>query len=442
VARESRIGSGSVIITPPLGCEMAGFDARKGLAQGVHDDLHARAIVFDDGATQLALVSVEVIGLSRAFVRRVQEEIERRTGIPAAHVIVAATHTHCGPVTFHHFFNQDQPLDEAYLDQLSSGIVRSVEMALAAIVPSRVRTGFVHVDGIAVNRRTSDGQPVDPAAGVILIEDITGKPSAIAINFACHTTVLGPNTLEISADFPYYATRYLQSILGADVEVLFFNGAEGDISVGHKSDLSAVGVIANFRTFQKAEELGNKLGRMVAESLESLEPEDVRLKAAAEDIPLPLKTYPSLEVMRRRRERALATISDLNEQELTPRVLEARRDGLFSRIEEYYALLYKDAKGDEPKTLAAEVNVVQIGRTAIVTFPGEVFVTIALNIRRNSPFARTMFFGLANDYIGYVPTADANANSGYEVVASRVGPEAAGILEKRSGELLHALANS
>jgi neutral ceramidase len=442
VAREARIGKGSFVITPPLGCEMAGFDARKELAQGVHDELHSRALVFDDGSTKVALVSIEVIGLSRGFVQRVQDEIERRTGIPAAHIILAATHTHCGPVTLHHFFNQDQPLDEAYLDQLAAGIVRSVELALAACVPSRVRTGFVNVDGIAVNRRTSDGQPVDPAAGVILIEDAAGKPSAIAISFACHTTVLGPNTLEISADFPYYTTRYLQSLLGDDVEVLFFNGAEGDISVGHKSDLSAVGVIADFRTFQKAAELGARLGRIVAEALRSLPPEDVRLKVATQDIPLPLKIYPSLEIMTRRRKQALATIRDLNDQELTPRVLEARRDGLFSRIEEYYALLYNDAEEHEPKTLTAEVNVVQIGNTAIVTFPGEVFVAIALNIRRESPFARTMFFGLANDYIGYVPTAEANANAGYEVVASRVGPDAAGILEKRTGQLLQSLAGS
>jgi hypothetical protein len=146
--------------------------------------------------------------------------------------------------------------------------------------------------------------------------------------------------------------------------------------------------------------------------------------------------------MRLRREQALAKIRDLNGQDLTAQVLEARRNGLFSRIEEYYALLYKDADGVEPKTLAAEVNVLQIGGTAIVTFPGEVFVEIALVIRRRSPFARTMFFGLTNDYIGYVPTADANANAGYEVVASRVAPDAAGILEKQIGELLHSLANS
>jgi hypothetical protein len=88
------------------------------------------------------------------------------------------------------------------------------------------------------------------------------------------------------------------------------------------------------------------------------------------------------------------------------------------------------------------VTAVQIGHTAIVTFPGEVFVAIALEIRRRSPFPRTMFFGLTNDYVGYIPTADANASAGYEVVASRVGPGAAAILESSVGQLLHSLADS
>ena len=435
--RELRIGTGNAIVTPPIGCEMAGFDARKGVAQKVHDDLHARALVLDDGSTQIALVSIEVIGISHAFARNVQEEIQRRTRIPAAQVVLSATHTHCGPVTFHHFFNQDQPLDEAYLHRLAAGIVSSVETAWASKVACRVRSGFVNVEGIAVNRRTPDGRPVDPMAGVIIVEDISGKPSAIAINFACHTTVLGPNTLEISADFPYYTAKYLQRVYGEGVEVLLFNGAEGDISVGHKSDLSAIGVIADFRTFEKAEELGNRLGIAVAAAIPSLKLEDVTLKAATRTIRLPLKTYAPLAIMRERKEKALARLSNLNGQDVTSDALEARRDALFNRIEEYYASLY-----DPSGTLATNVTVVQIGRTAIVTFPGEVFVSIALEIRRRSPFPQTMFLGLANDYVGYIPTADANASAGYEVVASRVAPEAAGVLERETGELLRSLADS
>ncbi|MGH9693084.1 MAG: neutral/alkaline non-lysosomal ceramidase N-terminal domain-containing protein, partial [Bryobacteraceae bacterium] len=118
MALELRVGVHSEIITPPLGSQMAGFAARGGVAQGVHDDLHARALVVDDGTTIAALISVEIIGIDRELADRVREEICLRTGIPAAHVVISATHTHCGPATFRHFFNQMQDLDTSYIDVL------------------------------------------------------------------------------------------------------------------------------------------------------------------------------------------------------------------------------------------------------------------------------------------------------------------------------------
>jgi neutral ceramidase len=109
MSQHFEIGFGRELVTPPVGSPMAGFDARKGVAEGVHDHLYARAVVFNDAA----LISVDVIGFDGAFTARVRREIESRTRIPAAHVILSGTHTHCGPVTFNHFFNQGQRLDEA-----------------------------------------------------------------------------------------------------------------------------------------------------------------------------------------------------------------------------------------------------------------------------------------------------------------------------------------
>ena len=70
----------------------------------------------------------------------------------------------------------------------------------------------------------------------------------------------------------------MQQELGSSAQILYFNGAEGDISIGHKSDLSAVGVIAPFRTFEKAEELGVRLAEAVSDSLPMLENEPPVLK--------------------------------------------------------------------------------------------------------------------------------------------------------------------
>ena len=132
------------------------------------------------------------------------------------------------------------------------------------------------VNGIAVNRRTENGLPIDETAGVLVVEEPHGKSAAVAIFYACHTTTLGPDTLEITADFPHYTIQKLKQQLGSEVEVMYLNGAEGDLSVGHKSDLSAVGVIAPNRTFKRAEELGSRLADCVLAGWDRLAPEDGR----------------------------------------------------------------------------------------------------------------------------------------------------------------------
>ena len=436
------IGIASEVITPALGCQLAGFDARKGVAQRVHDDLHALALVLDDGTTKIALISVEVLAVSLPFAERVRAAIEERTGIPAPNVVIAATHTHCGPVTINHFFNQGQPLDQSYLDRLAAGIVSSVEKAFAGRQPRRLRSGMAPVEGVGVNRRTADGKPVDPLAGLLLVEELDGTPAALAVNYPCHPTVLGPNTLEITADFPFFTARQLRRRLGPDVHILYFNGAEGDVSMGHNSGLSAVGVIAPFRTFEKAEEVGIRLADAVIAGLRDLTDEQPRLAIQTRWASLPLKRYAPLADMTARRKAAAEAMRQAdNSGRLDEGVLRARQRSLYSRIEEYYALLYEETAGEEPKALRTELTALRVGQTALLSFPGELFVSIGLEIRARSGFPRTMILGLANGYVGYVPTAEANEAAGYEVVASRVTSDASDILVASALELLDSLAD-
>jgi neutral ceramidase len=440
MAAELLIGAASEVVTPDLGCQLAGFDARKGVARKAHDDLHARALVLDDGLVTIALISVEVLAVSVSFAEQVRAAIEARTGIPAANVVIAATHTHCGPVTINHFFNQGQPLDQSYLDRLISGIVSSVEQAFSGRRPRRLRSGMARVDGVGVNRRNADGRPVDPLAGVLLVEELDGTPAALVVNYACHPTVLGPNTLEITADFPYYTIRELSRRLAPDVHILYFNGAEGDVSMGHNSGLSAVGVIAPFRTFEKAEELGVRLAGAVLAGLSGLEYEQPRIRVRTGAAFLPLKKYAPLAEMIARRKAAAAAMRHAEDSGgADEEVLSARQQSLFSRIQEYYALLYEQAGGGEPKLLQAGLTAIRIGGTALLSFPGEAFVAIGLEIRARSGFPRTLFLGLANGYIGYLPAAGADAAAGYEVVASRVTPQAHGILVAAALGLLDSL---
>jgi hypothetical protein len=418
---------------------MAGFDARKGVANAVHDDLHARALVFDDGATRVAFVSVEVIAVSAEFSAVVRALVESATGIPAANVFLCATHTHCGPVTMHHFFNQGQPLDEDYLAALRDAIVAAVWAAAEDRKPRALKTGMVPCEGIAVNRRTSDGLPVDPYAGVLLVEELNGGPAAIAVIYACHTTVLGPNTLSITQDFPFYTLAKLKSVLGSETEALFFNGAEGDLSIGHKSDLSAVGVVDSFRTFETAERLGEKLADSVIAGFSLLAYEEPAIDIASNSVALPLKTYGPLSSMIVASEKALRGIDS---EEASPEMLLKRQQALFARIEEYYASLYEASEVSEPtepKTLAVEISAILLGGTVFLTLPGEIFIRVALAMRAASPFARTLFLGLTNNYIGYLPDEMSSATSGYEVIASRVPASAGKLLQDEAQVMLQQI---
>jgi len=412
---------------------MAGFDARKDVAKSVHDDLHARVLIFDDGQKQVVMVSVEVIAVSAEFASSVRKQIESVTGISASSVFLCATHTHCGPVTMHHFFNQGQPLDEEYLLLLGKNIVDAVQQASAEKKPRMLKTGLVPIEGIAVNRRTADGLPVDPYAGVLLVEELDGVTAALAVIYACHTTVLGPDTLSITQDFPFYTLAKFKSVLGNHVETLFFNGAEGDLSIGHKSDLSAVGIVDSFRTFDTAKRLGEKLADAVIGGLPTLTREEPVVRVITTNLVLSLKKYQPLPSMITAREKALLQIK---EDAFDPEMLVKRQRGLFARIEEYYAALYEASDTPEPKTLSMELSAILLGETAFLTLPGEIFIRVALTIRDASPFARTLFLGLTNNYIGYLPDEQAIASSGYEVIASRVPASAGKILQNEAHDLL------
>ena len=138
-----KIGTARRRITPPVGGQMAGFDARKLASNAVHDELHARAFVFEAGGQSVVLVSVEVIAVSAGLSVDVRARISAATGISAANIILSATHTHCGPVTLNHFFNQGQPLDVAYVETLANGITQAAIEAHQSRRERVLKTGLV-----------------------------------------------------------------------------------------------------------------------------------------------------------------------------------------------------------------------------------------------------------------------------------------------------------
>ncbi|HEV8367308.1 MAG TPA: neutral/alkaline non-lysosomal ceramidase N-terminal domain-containing protein [Pyrinomonadaceae bacterium] len=431
------VGFSKVCISPPAGAPLAGFAAREGVSQGIHDDLFARALVLANEEAVIALVSVDLLALSGDFIKRVREGIHRTTGISPEAVMIASTHTHAGPVTITTFFNPDESVDSSYMDSLASSIVESVTNAWENRFTARVGVGVGHVAGVGVNRRSPDQRPVDEEVGIIKIDDATGRTRAVIINYSCHPTVLGPNNLLVTGDFPNFSIERIEKSIGPDGFAMFVNGTQGNISMGHSSELSAIGVITPGRTFERASELGHLLADATLNRLPSITTDDSRqLASLSIPVDLPLKRFPSIEEASKSLKEADDRLANISTKDASPeQLMTAKTNRLYASITNFYT---QEAQALRDGHLPIELQGVRIGDAAFVAVPAEVFVEIGLRVKRESPH-QIFIVGIANGYIGYLPTKEAHEAGGYEVVSSKCRPEAADVLVEKVFEVSRQL---
>ena len=72
-----------------------------------------------------------------------------------------------------------------------------------------------------------------------------------------------------------------------------------------------------------------------------------------------------------------------------------------------------------PSEVETLVQAIRIGELGIATSPCETFVETGLAIKAASPLKPTFTIELANDYRGYLPTAEHHALGGYETWRAR-----------------------
>ena len=141
-----KAGAATSNITPELGGEVVGGFLPFPCTH-IHDELHARCLVLDDGKTKLALVVCDLLGLHRSVSLKARELIEKETGIPAANVLISGTHTHSavnalgGPVRF---YSSDLELTD-YQQFAARRIADGVRRAVNLLRPAEIAFGRVEV---------------------------------------------------------------------------------------------------------------------------------------------------------------------------------------------------------------------------------------------------------------------------------------------------------
>lgn len=422
-----------------MGAALAGFAAREGFCEGVHDELCARTLVIENDGTAVAFVSIDVLAVSSEFADRVRDRIRRTTGIEKSAVMIASTHTHAGPVTIRTFFNPDGSLDQAYMDRLADAIEDSAVMAWEGRFPARVGVGSGRIDGIGVNRRTPDKKPIDDEIGIIRVDDADGNLRGALINYACHPTVLGSNNLLATGDFPYFTVDKIEREIG-DGFAMFVNGTQGNISMGHSSELSAIGVITPGRTFEHAEELGERLAGAALEAMDSIETKgSVAIVAAVSVARFPVKDLPDLQTSAQLLKEADRELSEIEANgSPSEQVMKAKSKRLYASITDYYA---RDTAHLADGHLPVELQAIRIDDAMFLAVPAEIFVEIGLSIKQRSK-QKTFIVGIANGYIGYFPTAEAFPVGGYEVVSSKVAPQSESMLYREAEKIEKRLFES
>jgi neutral ceramidase len=356
-----RAGVARVDITPPVGHEMGGYSARKGNATGTHDPLFATVIVLESGNQSLALVTADL----RSFVStRVGDLAKQRYGI--ATTIISVSHTHSGPTTW----ELKSPWYAQAEDKMVDAIGKAIGSNKAAMFPATLEfaTGGVTLgfnrrkveNGLAKmwwrNEEKLPSHPVDPTLSALVIKDGVGKTRVVLVNYACHASILGPDNLQYSADYPGAMKRYVESQIPGAM-CAFIQGGAGDINPYRDKEPVAT-------AFQVVDDVGQQLGKAVLAILPRAKPITGTLQTVSEIRDVKNRFQPTEKI-----------------------------------------------------SIGWTAGVIGNGSFCFAAFPGEPFVEHQMTFRDRAECSASMLFGYSystgGTWIGYMPTILAAVEGGY-----------------------------
>lgn len=459
----------------------------------VNDPCFARALVLKNGGTTAVLVTVDAVAIGEIgrigndFMDTVRSRLEKELAIPPRSVVINASHCH--------------GIVRKDTDQL---VVQAVKEAARNLVAVKAGAGFGREDRISENRRLKmkDGSevdmrraysmprdedvagvgPIDPQIGLLRLDRDNGAALAVVYNFACHP-IMSPPSKGSSADFPGFASKLIEEVLGDGVVALFVQGCAGDLNpvrykeVNRPPDAEPLGTMLGARVLGAVRKIETRPGATLAASTEALalpramdyerriaaiEAEQKRLLAALRPTNINFKTFLPLLVEHRLSPEfpshhaqsylhdrslgrdAIAKLDLDNRAAIEAYLFNVSVMEQLTRLNTNLALLKKhhaETRAVAKRPLEVEVCGLRVGDFKLVTFPGELTVEVGLNIKRAARDPHAFVAGYTNGYIYYTPTAEQRSNTGFaqEDCDSLVAPGWQKLFEAKALEVLKGL---
>ncbi|MEN8228837.1 MAG: hypothetical protein ABFS38_11845 [Bacteroidota bacterium] len=463
----------------------------------VHDSLYVKALVLKSKKVNLAIITLDVVAIGRVgdvpddyfgnIKRRLQEDFS------ISHLLVNASHNH-----YDGFLNGGGKL----VHNVEEKTMQAVAKALKNLESVKVGAGSGFENRISMNRRIrlKDGSvytirhanpnmpddqvvgvgEIDPEIGILRIDRLDGTSKAVLYNFACHPYTGVPDK-GVTAEYPGFASKVIEENLGDGTMAFFLQGAAGDITeilyknVNDVRDCEPFGemlgesALKGFRAIETSRSIPFSvisksielpLRQDVSYHIKELEAQEQELLGSLRSTSLNMKTfiplyikyalspvYPSYYSYRYMQEEkegmeGLKAMDQENRKNMDKYIRNMRAMDKLAQIQENKAFL-KTKQGEiikiNEKTIAVEIEGIRIGDFVLVTFPGEPFARVGMNIKDGSPYKHTFLAGFSNGYFHYAPTADEYEAWGYEVMNCILAPEWQNIYEQEIREILKEL---
>ena len=360
----------------------------------IRDRLYARATAFEADGDQAVWLAADLLCIDTRLRAAVTQRTAER-GIRPDSVALLATHTHSAPSVA--AFHGVDPTPDTYLDSLAEALAETCVHAAERVRPATLAFAAIDVD-LSVNRRevgrlaqVNDlGSPagrVDPTARVAVLRFPDSGTTALLVNYAAHPLTMSSGNPQISADFPGRAVAGLEARPGVAF-AQFLQGCAGDVNVRIHGGEAEAGLV------------GGLLADTVDAAARSARPsgtDAVRMVTRAVSLPWG----------------AVAT-----EDEARVILETCRGDGHADRRRRSWARGVCEAwRADRvPASADVLVQALRVGDGVFLALPGEVFSRIGMAIRDQADAGNLFVCAYANSCeVGYVPTASAFAEGGYEV---------------------------
>lgn len=390
-------GTARTNITPEELTWMAGYASRTEPARGTLQEIHARALALQDQDQQkFVLISVDVLGFPASFSKAVTDRIQQELGLPREAIILAATHTHEGPVVGDNLsvaYRMEEEHLEAvrkYTGILETKLVETAVKAFEDMQPSRLSFGRTEAR-FAINRRVikEDGianganriGPVDHRVPFLAVDSENGVLKAIVFSYACHNTT-GRGQYYYNGDYAGFAETSLEKEYPG-ITAMFISGTAGDINPYPRGSHTL------------AERHGNELSKAIQGAmtgpLTEIGPD---LEAGYREITLKLREPPTEEEFRRK----LEDDNEFVRRHARMMLDRIERDGELSRDFPYPVQAWRFGKDS----------------LILVTMGGEVVLDYTFLLEKAYPDSLLWVVGYCNDVSAYIPSRRILSEGGYE----------------------------